>query len=117
MRVGGSLRSACSANYNPMATTDRPRWLNVYAYLGNILSSRRIEPGANLVEVIEAEAATGWRMGGPWNQMRQRGEWGNFFTNRGGVRRMVAIVEVSAKSTQHSMNGPLLRGCGAALRR
>lgn len=91
------------ARYNPMATSDRPRWLKVYDYLGNVLSSRRIEPGTNLVQVIEAEAAR-WLADG-WvveSDAAARGKWGNFFMNRDGMRRMVAISSAEVPMAAHS---------------
>ncbi len=91
------------ARYNPMATSDRPRWLKVYDYMGDVLSSRRIEAGTNLVQVIEAEAARwladGWAVE---SDAAARAKWGNFFTNRGGVRRMVAISSAEVPARPHS---------------
>lgn len=94
------------ARYNPTATSDRPRWLKVYDYLGNDLSSRRIDPGTNLVQVIEAEAAR-WMADG-WvveADAAARERWGNFFMNRCGERRMVAIVPLEVPLAGHSTNG------------
>lgn len=91
------------ARYKPLATSDKPRRLKTYDYLGNVLSSRRIEPGTDLVLEIEAEAAR-WQAEG-WTveaDARARGKWGNFFMNRGGERRMAAIVPVEVPLAAHS---------------
>lgn len=91
------------ARPKPMAPSSQPRWLKVYDNVGNVLSSRRIEPGTNLVQEIEAEAAhwlaAGWTVE---SNMAMRERWGNFFMNRSGERRIVAIVPVDMPTAVHS---------------
>jgi hypothetical protein len=92
--------------YNPMATSPAPRWLKTYDYLGNVLSCRRIEPYADLLPVIEAEAAR-WKAEG-WeveSDAAARAKWGNFFINRAGARRMVSIVPSETPLEAHTTVG------------
>jgi hypothetical protein len=76
---------------------NQPRWLKTFDRYGKQLSSRRIEPMADLRKVMDSEAAR-WSAGG-WT-VESDGAWGEIYVNRNGER-----IQVLLTPAEHPMEG------------
>jgi hypothetical protein len=77
-------------NTDPLAPSHKARWLKIIDQYGVVYSSRRVEPLANLPELIASTAAC-WASKG-WT-IESNGDWGVFFMNRRGMRLEVSLSQ------------------------
>jgi hypothetical protein len=79
------------SRYDPLATSDRPRWLVAKDMHSAVLGCTMIPAGTDLhglmAAAIRERQAEGWTA-------ESDGSWGFAFIHRDGARRMVAIVQV-----------------------
>lgn len=79
------------SRYDPLGTSDRPRWLVVKDVHSQVIECREVPAGADLhaliTATVRARQADGWTV-------ENDGSYGFVFCRKADVRRMVAIVQV-----------------------
>jgi hypothetical protein len=90
--------------YDPLATSDKPRWIKHFDQQLKELSTLRLEPHVDLRRAIQEEAARcsadGWNVEHSTEFLN-----GTFFMNRRSERRLVLITPA-----EHSGPAPGIKG-------
>ena len=85
------------SRFDPLATSDCPRWLVVKDAHSQLVDARLLPAGTDLHALMAATIAQ--RQADGW-QAEGYGCWGFVFIHRAGVRRMIAIVHVDPAGEQ-----------------